>query len=229
LETKYLWDIIDKLRDELRDMKKENDTLDSSLKECVNEYNKLEKENDYDGLKKKYDYLKLAIVDQNDDIKTLKKDINTLEDLNKRLEEDNTNLINKHNELTDDYNNCSNVAFVEVLNRSNDKLKKENDSLKDEAIKWNRKYNKLTDDYNNDIGASYELDDKHIKIIKDLEEEIKTLKDSSHHPKEYQKESEEYFHHNPQANSLHFFIKDDDDCINEDIDVDDAICTIYKS
>ena len=178
METKYLWDIIDKLRDELRDMKKENDTLDSSLKECVNEYNKLEKENDYDGLKKKYDYLKLAIVDQNDDIKT---------------------------------------------------LKKENDSLKDEAIKWNRKYNKLNANYNNDIDASYELDDKHIEIIKDLEEEIKTLKDSSHHPKEYQKESEEYFHHNPQANSLHFFIKDDDDCINEDIDVDDAICTIYKS
>ena len=192
METKYLWDIIDKWRDELniasdgivdlndalKDMRKENNTLDSSLKECVNEYNKLEKENDYDGLKKKYDYLKLAIVDQNDDIKT---------------------------------------------------LKKENDSLKDEAIKWNRKYNKLNANYNNDIDASYELDDKHIDIIKGLEEEIKTLKDSSHHPKEYQKESEEYFHHNPQANSLHFFIKDDDDCINEDIDVDDAICTIYKS
>ena len=192
MDSKYLWSIIDLLRDELsiasdgindlndalKDMRKENNTLDSSLKECVNEYNKLEKENDYDGLKKKYDYLKLAIVDQNDDIKT---------------------------------------------------LKKENDSLKDEAIKWNRKYNKLNANYNNDIDASYELDDKHIKIIKDLEEEIKTLKDSSHHPKEYQKESEEYFHHNPQANSLHFFIKDDDDCINEDIDVDDAICTIYKS
>jgi len=154
MDSKYLWSIIDLLRDEL------------SISSDVN------------GLQKKYDYLKLAIVDQNDDIKT---------------------------------------------------LKKENDSLKDEAIKWNRKYNKLNANYNNDIDASYELDDKHIKIIKDLEEEIKTLKDSSRYPKEYQKESEEYFDHNPQAKSLHFFIKDDDDCINENIDVDDAICTIYKS
>ena len=154
MDSKYLWSIIDLLRDEL------------SISSDVN------------GLQKKYDYLKLAIVDQNDDIKT---------------------------------------------------LKKENDSLKDEAVKWNRKYNKLNANYNNDIDASYELDDKHIKIIKDLEEEIKTLKDSSRYPKEYQKESEEYFDHNPQAKSLHFFIKDDDDCINENIDVDDAICTIYKS
>ena len=215
MDSKYLWSIIDLLRDEL-----------SIASDGITDLNDALKDN---ALQKKYDYLKLAIVDQNDDIKTLKKDINTLEDLNKRLEEDNTNLINKHNELTDDYNNCSNVAFVEVLNRSNDKLKKENDSLKDEAIKWNRKYNKLNANYNNDIDASYELDDKHIDIIKGLEKEIKTLKDSSRHPKEYQKESEEYFHHNPQAKSLHFFIKDDDDCINEDIDVDDAICTIYKS
>ena len=164
MDSKYLWSIIDLLRDEL-----------SIASDGITDLNDALKDN---ALQKKYDYLKLAIVDQNDDIKT---------------------------------------------------LKKENDSLKDEAIKWNRKYNKLNANYNNDIDASYELDDKHIKIIKDLEEEIKTLKDSSRYPKEYQKESEEYFHHNPQAKSLHFFIKDDDDCINENIDVDDAICTIYKS
>ena len=211
METKYLWDIIDKLRDELsissdgindlndalKDMRKENNTLDSSLKECVNEYNKLEKENDYDGLKKKYDYLKLAIVDQNDDIKT---------------------------------------------------LKKENDSLKDEAIKWNRKYNKLNANYNNDIDVSYKLDDKHIDIIKgleehvevannhivDLQEEIKTLKNSSRHPKEYQKESEEYFHHNPQCKKLLFFMIDgnnfdDDGCYNAYLLDDECIAKIDNS
>ena len=195
METKYLWDIIDKLRDELRDMKKENDTLDSSLKECVNEYNKLEKENDYDGLKKKYDYLKLAIVDQNDDIKT---------------------------------------------------LKKENDKLKDEAVKWNRKYNKLTDDYNNDIGASYELDDKHIDIIKgleehvevannhivDLEEEIKSIKlYNKHYPKDYNMESKEYFEHNPNQSKVWFYMLDEYDMKNATnggllLDEDNALCMI---
>ena len=195
MDSKYLWSIIDLLRDEL-----------SIASDGITDLNDALKDN---ALQKKYDYLKLAIVDQNDDIKTLKAKIDDLKEENFQLIDDN----NSFHSLFDD---CK-------------ELQKENDSLKDEAIKWNRKYNKLNANYNNDIDASYELDDKHIKIIKDLEEEIKTLKDSSRYPKEYQKESEEYFDHNPQAKSLHFFIKDDDDCINENIDVDDAICTIYKS
>jgi len=47
--------------------------------------------------------------------------------------------------------------------------------------------------------------------IKDLRKGCKLLKDTSHYPKEYKAEAEEYFHHNPQCKKLLFFILDGND------------------
>ena len=46
METKYLWNVIDLLRNELKDRKEENYTLQLSLLECVNDYEELQEEND---------------------------------------------------------------------------------------------------------------------------------------------------------------------------------------
>ena len=255
MDNKYLWSIIDVLREELSSgteygkLQAEINALKKSIYYEREENNHLKKinshstkeknmyqdrlkkvetfstiENDYDVLKKKYDELKLAIVDQNDDIKTLKKDnkwlanrngeiikekdawINDLKTENKELK-----AINYHDEIKDlhkerdnlfkentklkaeikELKQCSNVAFVEVLNRSNDKLKAENDklkngwyvtnlqaeieTLKDEAVKWNRKYNQVE------------------------------------YPKDYQKEAKEHFHHNPNCKGVRFHMLDYDD------------------
>ena len=65
--------------------------------------------------------------------------------------------------------------------------------------------------------------------IKDLRKGCKLLKDTSHYPKEYKAEADEYFNHNPQSNKVWFFMFDercmehiDNLCISED----DAICSI---
>ena len=218
METKYLWDRVDALRDALKDIKEENDDLIAE-----NKHLKLRVE-ELDGFSDDVDVERSRAEVENDKLKAELNDFKSnyvWSDEVDKLKAENDDLKAENCGLINESKWDKNKLIKE--------LQAENDSLKDEAVKWNRKYNKLNANYNNDIDASYELDDKHIKIIKDLEEEIKTLKDSSRYPKEYQKESEEYFHHNPQAKSLHFFIKDDDDCINENIDVDDAICTIYKS
>ena len=46
LDNKYLWSIVETLRNELKDRKEENYTLQLSLLECVNDYEELLKEND---------------------------------------------------------------------------------------------------------------------------------------------------------------------------------------
>ena len=97
-------------------------------------------------------------------------------------------------------------------------LKAENKKLQANYIKLEDKYNKLNSDYKNDIDASYQLDDKHVDIIKDLERKIKEHEKQynmlassklSHYPKEYQAEASEYFHHNPSCKKLLFFIVGD--------------------
>ena len=180
METKYLWDRIDALRDALKDMKEENDALDSSLKECVNDYEKLQKENNHlelrveelDGFSDDMDVkrskaevenddLNARIVDLKDKVKSkmrlgdeFQRDLIVSNDINKELRRQVKTLKAENDELKQ----CSNVAFVEVLNRSNDKLKMENDELKDEAVKWNRKHYKLDEKY-------YELNKKHNDLI----------------------------------------------------------------
>ena len=75
--------------------------------------------------------------------------------------------------------------------------------------------------------------EKEIRVLKadndDLRKGCKLLKDTSHYPKEYKAEADEYFNHNPKANKVWFFMFDercmehiDNLCISED----DAICSI---
>ena len=75
--------------------------------------------------------------------------------------------------------------------------------------------------------------EKEIRVLKadndDLRKGCKLLKDTSHYPKEYKAEADEYFNHNPQSNKVWFFMFDercmehiDNLCISED----DAICSI---
>ena len=141
METKYLWDRIDALRDALKDMKEENDALDSSLKECVNDYEELQKENDH---------LKLRVEELDDysdevDVKR------------SRAEVENDKLKNGwyvkdlllHNEslklVIVDLEKLIDAKHIKRNKDSNliASLKAENDDLKDEAVKWNRKHNKL--------------------------------------------------------------------------------------
>ena len=70
----------------------------------------------------------------------------------------------------DAMNKMSDVKDALFYRELNAKLIRENRQLKAE----NRQ---LKADYNNDIDASYELDDKHIKIIHDLEAENDSLQD----------------------------------------------------
>ena len=78
------------------------------------------------------------------------------------------------------------------------------------------------------------------KEKKELQAEIKELKYKLKHkaiklhqdriPKEYKKEAEEYFSHNPKSNKVWFYMLNEDDMENIDnlhcLGEDDAICTI---
>jgi len=160
--------IMDILGNYVEILERENDSLKAEIKS-------LEKLIDAKHKKRNEDSnliaeLKLAIVDQNDDIKTLnariidlrdkvkskmrlgdefQRDLIVSNDINKELRRQVKTLQAKNKELK----LCSDVAFVELLTKDNDYLKsevkaleEENDSLKDEAVKWNRKHNKLQDE-----------------------------------------------------------------------------------
>ena len=146
METKYLWDRVDALRDALKDIKEENDDLIAE-----NKHLKLRVE-ELDDYSDDVDVKRSRAEVENDKLKNgwyvtnLQAEIKSLNELItakhiKRNED--SNLIASLKAEIKELKQCSNVAFVEVLNRSNDKLKAENDSLKDEAVKWNRKYNKV--------------------------------------------------------------------------------------
>ena len=131
MDNKYLWSIIDVLREELS-----SGTEYGKLQAEIKSLEKLieakhKKRNEDSNLIAE---LKLAIVDQNDDIKTLKSNqdklklvIENQEDEIKELKAENCGLINESKW---------------DKNKLIKELQAENDSLKDEAVKWNRKYNK---------------------------------------------------------------------------------------
>ena len=110
---------------------------------------------------------------------------------------------------------------------------------------------KLKSDYNNDMDASYDLDDKHSKIIEELKNKITSYKafliahkeeirltrkqlNERVSCKDYESEANEYFAHNPKTKSVSFYMLDDDDeCIIDELgrgidDCIDPICTIYN-
>ena len=176
METKYLWDRVDALRDALKDIKEENDDLIAE-----NKHLKLRVE-ELDGFSDDVDVERSRAEVENDKLKLLSCDDEC---------QDTINYCNKLKAEIKELKQCSNVAFVEVLNRSNDKLKAENDklkngwyvtnlqaeieTLKDEAVKWNRKYNQVE------------------------------------YPKDYQKEAKEHFHHNPNCKGVRFHMIDFDE------------------
>jgi len=87
----------------------------------------------------------------------------------------------------------------------------------------------LKADIKHDQRVCENYDDDLIKEIEELKAEVKESKEqyhmlasskSSHYPKEYKAEAEEYFHHNPQDEKLFFFmvggsgVDEDGDVIN---------------
>ena len=136
---------------------------------------------------------KKIIWTQNDVVKDLQAEaIEQIKD-NKRLQD-------KLQEVNNDYNNDT-----KVHNEYADGLLAEIKQLKA--------------DINHDAKVCYDVDDKHIEIIKELEAEIKELKadNNKHYPKEYQAEASEYFHHNPQADKVMFYMLDNNEaCIDYD-------------
>ena len=64
--------------------------------------------------------------------------------------------------------------------------------------------------------------EKEIRVLKadndDLRKACKLLKDTSHYPKEYKAEADEYFHHNPHCDKLFFFMIEGNE-FDEDGDV----------
>ena len=190
MDSKYLWSIIDLLRDEL------------SISSDVN------------GLQKKYDYLKLAIVDQNDDIKTLKKD--------------NKWLANRNGEIIKEKD-----AWINDLKVENDKLNAWIIDLRDKVKSKMR----LGDEFQRDLIVSNDINKelrRHVKTLQaendklkngwyvtNLQAEIETLKDEAvkwnrkynqvEYPKDYQKEAKEHFHHNPNCKGVRFHMLDYDD------------------
>ena len=188
MDNKYLWSIIDVLREEL--------SSGTEYGKLQAEIKSLEKLIDAKHKKRNEDSnliaeLKLAIVDQNDDIKTLKAEIKELKDvIIKDLECDLKQAIklrDKFGQERDDNRKNIDILKMEIktLKQNNhykmnltseiETLKAENDSLKDEAVKWNRKYNKVE------------------------------------YPKDYLKEAKEHFHHNPKCKGVRFHMIDFDE------------------
>ena len=113
------------------------------------------------------------------------------------------------------------------LNDENEQIAERNKEYHKQVMDLQAENKELNDDYKNDIDASYELDDKHADIIKDLERKIKehekqyhllASSKTSHYPKEIKDEADEYFHHNPQCDKLFFFMVGCDE-VDEDGDV----------
>jgi len=105
---------------------------------------------------------------------------------------------------------------IDTLIRDNDydldDLQAEKDELLEESNLLKAEIEKLNTECwcgcNDDLKAEY---DEMKAEIKDLRKGCKLLKDTSHYPKEYKKEAEEYFDHNPQCKKLLFFILDGND------------------
>ena len=179
METKYLWDIIDKLRDEL------NIASDG---------------------------------------------INDLNDVLKDLQEESKEQIKDNNKERE---------FSIATSIKNDKLKAE---IKDEKYyskeiekKLKAEIKKLellscSDDCQDNVNALIKLQAEN----KDLRKGCKLLKDTSHYPKEYKSEAEEYFHHVPEAKEVYFFMLSEWEIKDAErgdlcIDKNNAICVINNT
>ena len=76
---------------------------------------------------------------------------------------------------------------------------------------------KEIDELKADKGALYDHNTHLQADIKEKEKQYHLLASSksSHYPKEYKAEAEEYFHHNPKAEEIAFYMLDDNDgCID---------------
>ena len=114
---------------------------------------------------------------------------------------------------------------IEGLKSSDDVRKLRISRLKNDELQAEIK--QLRADMAHDSEVCYDLDDKHADIIKRLEEEVKESKEqyhmlasskTSHYPKEYHKEADEYFHHNPQSKGIRFHMIDFNDYDYDDND-----------
>ena len=159
MEEKCLWGIIDELRDDVNahidaitDMDAVIDKLQAENKELNNHFNRvrlmrdklgnerdnLRKENNdlliaKDDKKRKNHELRNKLADARSEINKLKADIKHDANLNDAIIKD-AELIRElkaeNEELKEKNDNCSNIAYVEILNRNIDKLKADNDKLK---------------------------------------------------------------------------------------------------
>ena len=82
----------------------------------------------------------------------------------------------------------------------------------------------VNNDYNNDVKVHNDYADGLLEEIESLKSN--SLKNSS--LKEYKQEAEEYFHHNPQAKSVSFYMLDDCDVDEIDGSQHDPIVEIYN-
>ena len=102
-----------------------------------------------------------------------------------------------------------NVDYINYIN----KLVEENEKLKAEL-------SQLKADNRHDAKVCEEYDDDLIKECKELQEENERLKSNSlknSSLKGYKAEAEDYFHHNPKAEKVTFYMIDDNEgCIDYD-------------
>ena len=108
-----------------------------------------------------------------------------------------------------------------------DELQADKGALYDHNTHLQAEISQLKADIKHDADVCYDVDDKHIKIIDELKAEIKEKEKqyhmlasskSSHYPKEYRQEAEEYFSHNPNGEKLFFFMVGDSE-VDEDGDI----------
>ena len=122
-------------------------------------------------------------------------------------------------------NNHMVLDMVKIISNIIDDLKAENkelkqglftsdvDELKDEVKRLKDELQAVNDDYDNDTKVHNEYADGLLAEIKELKENS-----SKHYPKEYQAEASEYFHHNPQADKVIFYMLDNNEgCIDYDV------------
>ena len=126
-----------------------------------------------------------------------------------------------HKERDDLYKACKLLKDDnKELKADNERLRIENNTLKLSNGKIKDELQSVNDDYNNDHRVHNEYEDGLLDEVKELKAEIKEKEEqyhmlasskTSHYPKEYKAEADEYFHHNPQCKKLLFFILDGND------------------
>ena len=112
------------------------------------------------------------------------------------------------------------VIFIGRLESYYDVITSKLQADESESIGWIEQYKKGCENYREEIkelkAENERLKDRVIKRGAENEDLIKACNmiradKTSHYPKEYKKEAEEYFDHNPQCKKLLFFILDGND------------------